>query len=524
MLLVMATGCGKKADPTTTKNPTASGSQTTAAPSGEKIRDTLRIGSNEDLVSADPFANTLSGTHYFTNLTFNTLIWIDPNTKQINPELATEWKDVSANGDGTAWELTLVQDATYHNGNAFSADDVVFTFTYARDPNNCVKTIAGPGIDAIESVEAVSGNVVRFTLSRPVPDFISYLEHKIYDKESFDTLPKEQAAVIGTGPYYFNKDKTTTGVQFTATRYENYWGGAENHPTKDIVFLYYAEQDTQAAALQADEIDYMGWVSAVSIIPSLKADPNLTVYENDGAFSYYLGMNFRKDLFDDLEIRQAIAMAIDKDAIVAVAYDGYGGTPSYNFCAPVGLGYDPDVKCVGYDPAAAKAIFEKKGWVGKKINLFYPGLAVNKSICEVVQSSLAAVGVQVEVISRDVTNWMALKNSDEYDLYSDTCAYQGALLYNFGRFFGIGGSANLYKYESEAYMAAQDKVNAQPTFDAMVKEFSNLQKFVADDLPIIPLVYNKAFCVARNNVKGVQESLMPTVNYCDYSKVYVIDD
>ena len=521
VLSMVACGGGKQEEPAKTDEPPAKTEQ--PAPSEDaKIKETLRIGFDEDLPSGNPYNDTITATATFTNLTFNTLIYIDPDDGSINPELATEWTDV--NGDGLVWDLKLVEGATFHNGNAFTADDVKFTVEYATDPNNCMKTIAGPGIDAIDSIEVVSDYVVRFNLNTSTPDFVSYLEQKMYDKESFDTLAKEEASIIGTGPYYFNRDMTQTGVQFTATRYDNYWGGAENHPTKNLTFVYYPSSDTQVAALQAGEIDVMAWVPVASLIPTLQADSNIIVDQTNGAFSYYLAGNYRKDFFDDPEVRKAFMMAIDKDALVAVAYDGgAGGSASYNFCAPVGLGHDPDVKVVGYDPEAAKEILEAKGLVGKKFNIFYPGLAVNKAMCEVVQSCFAAVGVELEIMSRDVTNWMALKASEEYDFYIDCCAYQGALLYNYGRFFGEAGSANLYVYESDEYMAAQAKVTEKGNFDEMVAEFSNLPKFVAEDLPILPLCYNTATAACRTNVYGAADALAPTLNFCDYSQVYATE-
>lgn len=522
MFSLVACG-GDKGGEETPDAPGTSESVPTAPPEDAKIKETIRIGYNEDLASADPFANTVSSTAMFTNLTFDSLIHLDPNTQEITPELATEWKDVSAAGDATAWELKLAEGVTFHNGNKFTADDVKFTFEYATDANNVVSVIGGVGVLAIESIEVVNDYTIRFNLSQPVLDFANYLTHKMYDKESFDTLPKEEAGIIGTGPYYYNSELTTSGIQFGATRYEDYWGGTEDYPTKNIVFVYYPAEDTQAAALQAGEIDYMSWIGSVASVPSLQADSNLTVYETTGGYSYYLGMNYRKDLFHDPEIRKAISMSIDREALVAVAYDGYGGSASQNFCSPIGLGHNPDVKAPGYDVEAAKAIFAEKGWTGKTIVLYYPGLAVNKAMCEVIQNGLSAAGLNIEVMSRDATNWSALKTGDEYDMFVDCCAYRGALLYCFDRFFGPTGALNNYDYRSAEFDAAVAKVSSQPTYEDMVKEFTNLQQFVAEDLPVVPLAYNKAFCAARNNVYGVQESLAPSSNYCDYAQVYVTE-
>ena len=140
-------------------------------------------------------------------------------------------------------------------------------------------------------------------------------------------------------------------------------------------------------------------------------------------------------------------------------------------------------------------------------------------MCEVIQSSLASVGITVNLISQDTTNWTAFKAGNDYDIFVDCCAYQGALLYNFNRFFYTDGSSNLYDYYSADYEALQDEVSSQTTWDAMVEKFATLQQYVADNIPNFPLAYNKHIFATQSDVERLIMS--PTANYQEFSTVYI---
>jgi len=520
MFSLVACGGGKD-DAPATDAPGTSESTPGSESTGGAYAETVRIGYNEDLPSADPFSNTITSTRTLTNSTFDCLVVLDIDNGEVLPQLATSWEDV--NGDGKVWEVKLRDDVTFHNGAKFTAEDVKFTWEYVTDVNNVVNVLADTGAKAVDNVEVVDEYTVRYNLKNSLPDFPWYLEVKILSKEAYDTMSKEEAGVIGTGPYYFNKDETQTGVKFTATRYDDYYGGIEKYPTKNLEFVVFGADDTMAAAMQAGEIDVMYTVQP-ALANTLDADPNVNLVTREGAFGYYLGFNYRQSMFADHGLKEAIAMAIDKEALVAIAYNGgIGGTISNNFCPPSGLGYDPSVQVVGYDAAAAKQYIEDNGYAGMKVRLAYPGLAINKLMCDAIQSSLKAVGVEVEIVSCDITNWNAFKVGTDYDMFVDACTYRGALLYAFGRYFPADAPINTYGYNSAEYQAAQDKVTNQPTYDLMVKEFSNLQKFVAEDLPVVPLCTSNILAACKPNVEGLAGCLKSTVTTHDFRTLGMVE-
>ena len=243
-------------------------------------------------------------------------------------------------------------------------------------------------------------------------------------------------------------------------------------------------------------------------------DPNLAAELITGCASYYLGFNYASKNADmnDVEVRRAIAQLIDKDSIVDIAFEGIA-VPSYNFCAPRGLGYSADVQGSDYDPDAGAATLKEKGVTN--LTLIY----YSAKIAEVIQACLADAGVEVTLRQIDGTNWTTFKAAqDGYDLFIDYASYRGALLYNYNRFLYRGGSSNVFGFGSDEYEALQDKVTAQTSWDDMVVAFGELQQWVTDNVPLFPLVYNYMFLSKNINVGGGYVG--GSENACDFSTIY----
>jgi peptide/nickel transport system substrate-binding protein len=499
---------------------TGTGTGTTQANTGTtetaaSIRDTLIIGADGDLESPDPYGGTSAGIAMMTNTTFNTLI-VNEVGGGTTPELATEWKDV--NGNGTVWDIKLRDNVTFHNGSKLTADDVIFTWNRITDPTQVKKVFTGTCVTACEKIEAIDPLTVRFTMSQPVPDFISYLEIKIYSKEAFDTMPAEDACAIGTGPYIFNKAETKSGVQYVTDRYDNYWEGIENHPTKKMVYRVLTSADTLVAALQAKEVDI-----TCNVVPAqvgvIQTTDYIKLESVPGEYSYYIGMNYRNNPdFQDHDFRVAISQALDRDAMVLAGLEGYG-TPNYCLVTPLALGY-AQCNYLPRDVEAAKKYIDANGYAGKSYVVAYPNQKT-KGIAEVFQANLSAVGIKIELKAVDSSNWTAFKKGNDYDFFVDAIGFKGALLYNVNRLLYTGGSSNAFDYNNPEYNAAQDAVSAKTTWEDMLAEFKNLQQFIVDDMAVIPILYDDFIYAYREDVHGVV--LASSRNYNDYSTVYVTD-
>lgn len=471
------------------------------------------VGYNNDLDTADPYQSTSSQTHWYTNATFRTLTKSNYDTGELDPVLAIRWEELS--GNNTHWRVYLKEGVKFHDGTILNADDVVFTWNYAKDAANVVKPIASA--DAmVKEVVKVDDLTVDFILNYSIPDFMVYLEIKIYSKEAFDTMDKAEAGIIGCGPYKVGE--LISGVSYGLERFDDYYEGIDEFPTKKITVKVIPDLNIQVAALQKGEIDYSFRLPSTSYYV-LESDPNLDFYTRDGVQSFYIGFNFRKEVWNDLNMRKVIAHAVNKDDVIAIHYEGGAtATRSDNFCVPSGKGY-VEVKAIGYDPEEAKRLLKEAGKEGMKVVIMVG--KHNKAFAETVQNALNAVGFNAVIDEVDATNWTTLKKTGDFDIFvGDYASYTGALLFNFDRFFTVGGPSNMYGFVSQEWEDLIAGARQMSTYDEMVAEFAVLQQWVADNIPLIPVAVSKSFAAAVKSVKGVK--LTPSDNLQEIYYLYKI--
>jgi len=483
----------------------------------EEYEDTVYIGAEiSSLDSADPYGTTGMESQVFTNMTHMLLTYNNTDTGELEGITAESWKDL--NGDGVDWQITLKKGVHFHTGEEMTAEDVQFTWEYCHpDAGNVVKPISAAAY--VDSYEIVDDYNIIFHLKSGMYDFPTYLDTKIYSKKAFDTMEPEAAALVGNGPYMWDESLQQVGVQYGATRFDDYFEGTDNYPTKHLVFKCIPDGDAIVASLQAGEIDALLCLQSAPYYITLESDPNINVLSRDGAQSFYMGWNWTSELVKDVKFRTAIAKAINKDDIIAVAFEnGVGASPSYNFCPPTGLGY-AEVNAIQYDPEGAKALLEEIGVAeGTKLTLIH--YASMKKVAEVIQANLAEIGIDCAITQMDASNWTAIKSSKEgYDIFLDYCSYKGALLYNYNRFFQENGSSNMVGYYSEEFEQLLNNVLSASSYEGMLEEFATMQQFVADDVSVIPLAYGRIMGAALKDVEGY--SLADTTNWMNHSKLCI---
>ena len=478
----------------------------------KKYAETFVIACHADLDTADPYGSNSSLMKIFTNMTFCQGVNNNPDTGETEPVLCVSWEDVS-DGKGTIWEFKLREGVKFHNGEPFTAEDMKFTWEYAMPgAGNVINANANSSY--VDHIEVIDDYTIRYYLKYGMFDWPAYMDSKIYCKAAFDTMPAEEAAVIGCGPYMYDKSKHNSGISFTAERFEDYWGGTDDYASKYITFKVLPDADTRVASLQRGEVDMIYDMTA-SYYSTLKADENLKVLTRNGSNSYYMGYNYRNPVMQDLNVRRALSMAISRDHIQSIAlYDGIGGTANYNFCVPTGIGFDPDVKVEGYDPEEAKKLLKEAGCEGMSLTLIHT--SSTKAIAEVVQADLNAIGLNVTTRMIDSTNWTSFKRGDEFDIFTDYAGYQGPLLFNFHRFMNSAGALNFVSMNDTEYDALEDAVLNAGSYDKMVEKFSDLQKYAAENLPgLTPLCIGTQIAATRLNVEGV--TLMPGTTIMNFS-------
>lgn len=480
-----------------------------------KYADTVVVTYADDLDSTNPYGSTSSSCHFYTNSTHDVLIKNDWETGEIVGVLAESWDDV--NGDGTAWRLHLRKEVKFHDGTDFTSEDVVFTWNWAKDPANVVKPINSAD-QQVKEIIAEDDYTVLFNMNYAIPDFPSYLELKMLSKDAFDNNEVAKAAEIGTGPYKVGE--IISGVSYSMTRFEEYWGGTEQFHTKNIVVKYIPDLNTAAAALQKGEVDYT-FILNNSSYYEIDANPDINITKAQGCMSYYIGINSRKEIWQNVEMRRALAMAINKEDIVNIQFEnGIGATVNNNFCVPSGAGYT-DIKVLEHNVEEAGNIVKNNNATGTKVVIM--ASAAYKAMAEVVQANLNAIGLEAQIDFVDSTNWTTLKSTYDYDVFvGDYASYTGALLYNFNRFFTVGGSSNLFGFENAEWESMMKDIQKCTTYDEMLTQFAGMQQWVVDNVPLIPIAVNNAFGYAREGVGGVK--VAPSYNLQELHWLYKIEE
>lgn len=367
---------------------------------------------------------------------YNRLTEFKRGTTEVIPGLAESW-DVSE--DGLEYTFNLRKGVKFQTTEFFTptrdfnADDVIFSFERQGNKENPFFAYAGdvtwgyyndmsmPSL--VKSFEKVDDNTVKLTLTAPnapmianlAMDFASIMSKEYADKLLADGTPEKlNQQPLGTGPFQFVAYQQDAVIRFKA--HPDYWGGKQ--PIDDLVFAITADAAVRLQRLKAGECHVAGYPNPADI-PALKADSSVTMMEQPGLNIGYLAYNTTQPPFDKPEVRRALNMAINKDAILEAVYPGIGQIAK-NPIPPTMWSYDDSIADDKYDPDAAKAALEAAGvkdlsmkvWAMPVARPYNPNA---RRMAEMMQADFAKVGVSVEIVTYDWTQYLKLAGDPKHD-------------------------------------------------------------------------------------------------------------
>ena len=243
----------------------------------------------------------------------------------VNPGLAKSW-DISE--DGLSYTFHLQSGVTFHDGTVMDAMDVKFSLDRARDETsqNAQKAL----FEGIETVEAVDDLTVRITLGAPNGNLLFNLAWGDAVIVAPESIGEIKQTPVGTGAFRF--EDWVQGDQITLVRNENYWG----QPARldKAVFKFISDPTAAFAAMMAEDVDVFGGYPAPENLPQFEADPRFQVLVGSTEGETILSTNNLMEPLNDVRVRQAIAHAIDRQAIIDGAMFGYWARPSGRTFAP----------------------------------------------------------------------------------------------------------------------------------------------------------------------------------------------
>ncbi len=387
------------------------------APASAKTLVYCSEGSPENFY---PGINT-TGTSFDANSQiYGRIVDFERGTTKVVPGLAEKW-DISK--DGLEYTFHIRKGVKWHSNKNFkpsrdfNADDFIFSlerqwkendpyFKVTSSNHSYFNDMGMPKL--LKSVDKIDEYTVKITLNRPEAPFLSNLAMEyagIQSKEyaiamlKAGTPEKLDQEPIGTGPFQLVQYQKDAIIRYKA--FPEFWGGKAK--IDDLIFSITPDASVRWAKLQKGECHVMPYPNPADL-EAIRKDPNIQVLEQPGLNVGYLAYNTTKKPFDDVRVRKALNMAINKKAIVDAVYLSTG-VPAKNPIPPTQWSYNNAIKDDPYDPAAAKKLLAEAGfpngfttdlWAMPVQRPYHPNA---KRIAELMQADLAKIGVKAEIKS-----------------------------------------------------------------------------------------------------------------------------
>lgn len=449
--------------------------------SADKASDTLRITDRNALPNVDPYYNNLRTGVVMHHQAWDTLVYRNPETFKLEPLLATEWSFP----DATTIDFKLRPGVKFHDGSAFSADDVVYTLNLAADPNSKVSTPAN--YNWIDKAEKTGDLSVRVKLKKPFPAALEYfaLVIPIYPKAYREKVGPEgySKAPVGAGPYKITK--VEPGVSIDFERFADYWKGSPKGipAISKLAVRFVPDATTEMTELLSGRADWI-WNMNADQFENANKLPTIQAVRKESMRVGYLQLDAAGRTGKDnnpvtnQKVRQAIWHAIDLKTIADKLVTGGSRVPPAP-CFPPQFGCDADAAAkYTYDPAKAKALLAEAGFA----NGF--DLEIHSYVLpqwgSAIQNYLQAVGIrakmqqlQVAAVVQKVQGGESRANLGSWGSFSvnDVSAimpnFFNGLAMDYARDAEVtklleeGGSTNDEAVRKKAYSAAIKRITEQ---------------------------------------------------------------
>lgn len=355
---------------------------------------TLTVGIPVDFITLDPSQDiSLNGMSLFSNI-YERLVEID-GEGTVTPWLAASWK---ASADASTWDVTLRPEPRFHDNTPVTAEDVAWTYTTSmNDPKSSVRAY----MSMIKSVEAVDPGTVRFTLNKPFAPFdrqmslISILPKAAYERLGAAGFAQ---APIGSGAFKVAKWVRDDHMQLEAV--PTYWRGAPG--VRRVVIRPIPAETSRTAALSSGDVDLVAML-APAVVERLSTAAAVNVAKVQSNRVVYLGFNTSVPPLDNLKVRQAIDLCIDRNTIATRLLRGLA-TPHGQLVGPPVFGYDKAIGATAFDLARARALVQESGYKNQPIVLQYPIGYFNfgNEMAQVLANAMKAAGLNVELQGLDI--------------------------------------------------------------------------------------------------------------------------
>ncbi|MFT8244245.1 ABC transporter substrate-binding protein [Roseomonas sp. BN140053] len=478
----------------------------------------LRIGLAAPVTSVDPHFANATPNNAFTRHIFDMLTLRSPEGAP-EPGLATEWRALSDN----EWEFKLRPGVTWHDGQPFTADDVVFSFARAPSVPNSPASFGG-ALRNLQRVEVVDPLTLRLHTSEPTPNLprdltaVAIVSRRVAEGASTADFNSGKAA-IGTGPYRFGS--YTPGSQVEVTRNDAWWGAKQEWDR--VVFRMLTNAAARTAALLSGDVDMIASPSP-SDLPRLRGEANIAIAERQGTRLIYMSPDFsrtgetpfitgedgkplpRNPLLD-VRVRRALSLAVNREALAERVLQGMA-EPTGQWMPRGAFGFNPDVAPPAQDLNQARQLLTEAGYprgFRMVLNASNDRYVADAQVAQAVAQMWTRVGVNTTVEAQPFATYLARASRQEFSMvqesWGSTSGEAGNLLLNVVHTYDAArrrGASNDTRYSNPAL---DERINrALSTIDDAARErlIRDAVRDTTEDVAIIPLfLYKNSWATRR---------------------------
>jgi peptide/nickel transport system substrate-binding protein len=524
-----------------------SGSAVTPALAEVKQGGSMTVTYKDDVSTLDPAIGYDWQNWSMIKSLFDGLMDYKPGTTELVPDLAESYE---ISGDGLTYTFKLRKGVKFHNGREMTAKDVKYSLERVVDP-----TTQSPGAgffgaikgfdaassgeaEGLEGVEAVDDSTVKIVLSRPDATFLHVMALNFAHVVPSEEVEKYGADFgkhpVGTGAYKLAE--WTLGQRVVFERNKEYYH--DGLPRLDqIVFEVGQEPIVALLRLERGEVDIAGDGIPPAKFLETKNNPKFKdlIVEGSQLHTGYVTLNVKMKPFDNLKVRQAVNMAINKDRIVRIINGR--AVPANQPLPPLMPGYDESYEGFSHDPAKAKALLAEAGLAdGFETELFVANTDPQPRIAQAIQQDLAEIGVKAEIKSLAQANVIAAGGeADQAPMiwsggmawiadFPDPSNFYGPIL---GCGGAVPGGWNWAWYCNEKLDARAIKADsmADPSqAAARIEEWRKIFTEIQDEAPWVPIFNEQRFTIRSSRLDGPEGIFVDPVHIpVHYDYVYAKD-
>jgi peptide/nickel transport system substrate-binding protein len=420
------------------------------------------------------------------------------------------------NPDLNTWVITLRRGVKFHDGHELTSADVVYTFRSLLAPG-FISPIKG-AYRMVRSIDARDRYTVVFNLKEPFATFPANLVVPPIAPDGAGPLFREHP--IGTGPYKFVSYAVDDRLELAA--FADYYGG---RPRNDgLVFRFVPDEIMRGLELRKGTMDLVVNDIGPDIVHQLEESPTLQTVQSPGTDYQYIGVNLRDPILRDVRVRQALAYAVDRDAIVNYLRRGLA-TPAVGMMPPIAWAFEPDVFRFTHDPAQAKRLLDEAGYPDPDgdgpatrftLSMKVQSIEFSRLQSVVIQQSLQDVGIGLDIRMYEFATLYADVLKGNFQLY--TLQWTG----------GFAADPDILRRAFHSQQTPPSGFNRgyfnNPHVDALIDRatvstdrnerqrlFSEVQRILAKEVPYISLWNKTNYAVAQRTLTGI--TLRPAADF-----------